>query len=148
MFYTQFLISGDVQISVIYGQEPSHQCLYDNDDVTLTCTVNPLNTVVGWFHGTTSMVTCSNIVDNVCITVGGTTYPRHIFSSVVSNREFSLRINPVSPGTDAGVYKCEHGGASDSASLTLDACGRFPCIFKIFRCGFVFNLSSSEPKSH
>ena len=70
------------------------------------------------------MVTCSKVIDR-CFAAGGTTTdPRHIFGSVVSNGEFSLRINPVSPDTDAGVYKCEHGGASDSASVILDACGK------------------------
>ena len=57
----------------------------------------------------------------------GETYPRYTISSVVSNGEFSLRINPVSPATDAGVYKCEHGGAS--ASVTLAACGKSPLYF-------------------
>ena len=124
VFITRFLISGDVQISVSYGQQPSHQCLHDNDDVTLTCTVHPLKTVVKLYHTTILMVTCSNAVD-VCFIVGGSeAYPRHNFTSSISNGEFILRINPISPDTDAGVYTCEHGGASESASVTLDACGR------------------------
>ena len=70
------------------------------------------------------MVTCSKVIDR-CFAAGGTTTDaRHIFGSVVSNREFSLRLNTVSPGIDAGIYKCEHGGPSDSASVNLDACGK------------------------
>ena len=125
MFYIHFLNAGDVQISVTYGQRPSHLCLHDNDDVTLTCTVNPLTRIVNWLYGTTLMVTCSNLAD-ICIPAVGTTLPRHNFSVSVSNGQFTLRINPVSPDTDAGVYMCEHGGASDSDSVTLDACGKFP----------------------
>ena len=122
------LISGDVQISVSYGQESSHQCLHDNDDVTLTCRVNPLTTVIDWYHDTTFMQYCSNLFDK-CKLPGGTTYPRHSFSSSISNGMFALRINPVSPGTDAGIYRCAHGGAADSDSVTLDACGKFPLYF-------------------
>ena len=119
-------ISGDVQISVTYGHEPSDQCLHDNDDITVTCTVNPLSNLVDWLYDTTRMVTCSNTKNNQCIYFNGETYPRYTFSSVVSNGEFTLHINPVSPDTDAGVYTCEHGGPSDSASATLAACGRSP----------------------
>ena len=69
--------------------------------------------------------------------------------SFSSAGEFTLRINPVSPATDAGVYKCEHGGPSDSASVTLDACGRCLCIFHIpLDMDLFSDLSSSEPKSH
>ena len=126
-FYTYCLILGDVQISVTYGQGPSHQCLHNNDDVTLTCTINPLSNVVKWYHDTTKMVTCSNIKD-YCVIIGGTSaYPRHNFTSSFANGEFTLRINPVSPGTDAGIYKCEHGGPSDGDSVSIEACGRFSC---------------------
>ena len=134
------LILGDVQISVTYGQEPSHQCLHNNDDVTLTCTVNPLTTLIIWSHYANDMVTCSSTNDDQCIPAAGTSYTRHLFSSVVSNGEFSLRINPVSPGTDAGVYTCEHGGASDSASVTLTACGKSPLYFtrmSLFQVKFI-----------
>ena len=103
MFYTQFLISGDVQISVTYGQETSHQCLQDNDDVTLTCTVNPLTTLIIWSHNANDMVTCSNTYDDQCIPATGTSYTRHFFSSVVSDGEFTLRLKYVFPDTDAGV---------------------------------------------
>ena len=113
-------ISGDVQISVLYGQEHSHQCLQDNDDVILTCTVNPLTDSVAWYHDTTYLITCSNNID-FCVTPGGTTDPR--YTSSISDREFTLHLNPVSAAIDAGVYKCQHG-ESDSDSVTLDACGR------------------------
>ena len=124
------LVSGDVRMSVAYEQESSHLCLHDNDDVTLICTVNPLTTLIDWYHDTTSMQYCSNLNGN-CRPPGGTeNNPRHIFSSSISNGMFTLRINPVSPGTDAGVYKCEHGSAADSDSVTLDACGKFSLYFK------------------
>ena len=125
-FYTYFLNAGDVQISVTYGKEPSHQCLHVNDDVTLTCQVNPLENVVEWLHGSTRMVTCSNHRDNTCLPYGGEdTFPRHTFSSDVSNKQFTLHIDSLIPDTDAGVYVCEHGGYTESASVTLDACGKF-----------------------
>ena len=124
MGYCFVLISGDVQISVTYGQEPSHQCLHDNDDVTLTCTVNPLTNVVDWYHDTTYLVSCSNTID-LCLTSDGTD-PR--YTSSISDREFTLRINPVSPSTDAGVYKCEQG-FGDSDSITIYACGKFQLCF-------------------
>ena len=124
------LISGDVQISVTYGQEPSHQCLHDNDDVTLTCTVNPLTNTVDWYHDTTYLVSC--IIHTIglghiplCFRPDGTTDPRYTPS--ISDRESTLRINPISPGTDAGVYTCKHGGDSDS--ITIDACGKFQSCF-------------------
>ena len=126
------LVSGDVQISVSYGQESSRQCLHDNDDVTLTCTVNPLTTLLNWYHDTTNIQYCSNFNGNCRPPGGTTTNPRYTFSSSISNGMVTLRINPVSPGTDAGVYKCEHGGAADSDSVTLDACGKFHCILHIF----------------
>ena len=72
---------------------------------------------------------CSNH-ENICIFAGGTTADlRHNFTSSVANGEFALRINPVSPVNDAGVYKCAHGGPNDSASVTLEACGKFPLVF-------------------
>ena len=70
------------------------------------------------------MVTCTSTNDDQCMPAAGTSYTRHFFSSVVSDGEFTLRINSVSPSTDAGVYTCKHGGLSDSASVTLDACGK------------------------
>ena len=124
LFKVNVLISGDVQISVIYGQDPSHQCLHNNDDVTLTCTVNPLNDRVKWLNETTSIGRCSKY--GTCFHDGGIDTMKYTFS-FSSPGEFRLRINPISPATDAGVYKCEHEGVS--ASVTLDACGRFPCIF-------------------
>ena len=124
-------LSGDVRISVTYGHESSHQCLYDNnDDVTLTCTVNPLTTLIDWYHDTTNIQYCSNLNGNCRPPGGTTTNPRHTFSSSISNGVFTLSINPVIPGTDAGVYKCEHGSAADSDSVTLDACGKFSLYFK------------------
>ena len=117
-------------MSVTYGQEPSPQCLQNNDDVTLTCIVNPLTRTVDWFYDKTLMTTCSIQADNMCFRLDGTTVnPRRFFSTSLQSNyvEFTIRINPVSPYTDAGVYKCEHYGESDS--VTLDACGRFPCIF-------------------
>ena len=105
-----------------YGPEPSHQCLRYNEDVTLACTVNPLTTVVEWLRDKTLMATCSNHA-NMCIPAAGSTIDQRLnFSSEVSKREFTLRINPVAPGTDAGTYSCEHG--VDSASMTIAACGR------------------------
>ena len=72
------------------------------------------------------MVTCSSHLDNTCFPYGGAdTFPRHTFSSDVSNKQFTLHVDSVIPGTDAGVYVCEHGGYTDSASVTLDACGKF-----------------------
>ena len=126
VFYTYCLILGDVQISVTYGQEPSHQCIHDTDDVTLICTVNSLTNIVLWYHGSSLMATCSNTAD-ICIPSVGTPFVRHTFSSSVSIGEFTLRINPVSSSTDAGVYKCEH--YDESSTVSLDACGRFPCIY-------------------
>ena len=131
VFNERFLISGDVQISVIYGKEPSYQCLIDNNDITLTCTVNILENVVKWYHDTTYMGTCSNHI-NLCIPAGGTTANlRHNFTSSVANGEFTLRINPVSSDNDTGVYKCAHGGLSDSATVTFEACGKCPCILHV-----------------
>ena len=86
--------------------------------------MNPLATFIFWSHNANDMVTCSNTNDDQCLPATGTSYTRHFFSSVVSDGEFTLRINPVSPGTDAGAYTCKHGGLSDSASVTLDACGK------------------------
>ena len=123
------LISGDVHISVSYGQEPSYQCLHDNDNVTLTCTVNPLTNIIDWYHNTTFIQYCSNFNGNCRPPGGTTTNPSHIFSSSISNGMFTLRINSVLPGTDAGVYTCKHGGAVDSASVTIVACGKFLLCF-------------------
>ena len=86
--------------------------------------MNPLSYLVLWSHNANEIVTCSNTNDDQCISATGTSYTRHFFSSVVSNGEFTLRINSVFPDTDAGVYTCKHGGLSDSASVTLDACGK------------------------
>ena len=120
------LISGEVQIIVTYGREPSHQCLHDNDDVTLTCTVNPVENIVEWLNETTNIGRCNT--NGFCVHDGDIDTIKYTFS-FSSPGEFRLRKNPISPGTDAGVYKCEHEGVS--ASVTLDACGKFPCIFHI-----------------
>ena len=72
------------------------------------------------------MVTCSNHRDNTCLPYGGEdAFPRHTFSSDVSNKQFTLHLDSLIPDTDAGVYVCEHGGYAESASVTLDACGKF-----------------------
>ena len=126
MFHTHFLISGDVQISVTYGQESSHQCLQDNDDITLICTVNPLTTMIIWYKETTNIGRCNTY--GFCVHDGDIDTIKYTFS-FTSPGEFTLRINPVSPANDAGVYTCEHGGASDSASVSLDACGKFTLYF-------------------
>ena len=63
--------------------------------------MNPLTNVVDWYHDTTYLVSCSNTID-LCLTSDGTD-PR--YKSSISDREFTLRINPVSPDTDAGTYK-------------------------------------------
>ena len=85
--------------------------------------MNPLSNVVEWLHDATRIAICSNTDNDLCLPYGETN-PRQTYSSLVSNGEFTLRINPVSPDTDAGVYTCEHGGPSDSA--TLAACGKSP----------------------
>ena len=113
-------ISGEVQIRVTYGQKPSHQCLHNNDDVTLTCTVNPLESQVKWLNETTNIGRC--IANGICVHDGDIDTIKYTFS-FSSPGEFRLRINPVSPATDDGVYTCEHEG--DSASITIDACGKF-----------------------
>ena len=91
--------------------------------------MNPLPITVDWLYETTRLVTCGSNQDNACYPYGGTTTPRHTFSSVISNRQFTLHINPVSPDTDAGVYTCEPSGGGTSASVTLDACGKLPLYF-------------------
>ena len=65
-----------------------------------------------------------NNTHDICLPATGTSFTRHNISSVISNKELTLRLNPVSPDTDAGVYKCKH--RSESACLTLEASGRFP----------------------
>ena len=85
------------------------------------------------YHDTNYMGICSNYV-NTCVLAAGTTADlRHNFTSSFANGEFTLHahINPVSQVNDAGVYKCAYGGPSDSASVTLEACGKFPCILHV-----------------
>ena len=89
--------------------------------------MNPLTNVVDWYLDTTYLASCSNTKD-LCLTPGGTTDSRYMYTSSISDREFTLRINPVSPITDAGVYKCEHG-FGDSDGITIDACGKFQSCF-------------------
>ena len=120
------IVSGEVHISVSYGQEQSYQCLLD-EDVTLTCTVTPLLKVVKWYHGETYLGQCSNQRDLCVPAGGGGTDSNYNFASDVSNKQFTLHINPVSPDTDAGTYKCQHEGESDS--VTLEACGKFLLYF-------------------
>ena len=93
--------------------------VFINDEATLICTVNSSTNTVQWYYDTTLMATCS-------LPSVGTAFDRYLFSSSVSIEEFTLRINPVSSSTDAGINKCEH--YDDSAVVTLDACGRFSCI--------------------
>ena len=63
------------------------------------------------------MVTGSNTHD-ICVPATGTSYTRHNFSSVVSNKELILRLNPVSCDTDAGIFKFEH--RSENVCVTLE----------------------------
>ena len=106
-------------------KESNKQTNYNNDDVPLTCTVNPLESQVKWLNETTNIGRCNT--NGFCVHDGDIDTMKYTFS-FSSPGGFTLRINPVSPATDAGVYKCEHEGDSDS--VTIDACGKFQSCFK------------------
>ena len=114
-----FLVSADIELN-------GDQCLQENGAVTLTCTVNSLTTAIEWRIDSVLKATCSNFADNTCLYPRGITDSRYIFSSVVANRQFTFKIDPVSINTDVCDYKCIHG--IESKTVVLAICGKFPYI--------------------
>ena len=115
-----FLVSADIKLN-------EDQCLQKNGAFTLTCTVDPLTTAIEWRIDSFLKATCSNLADSYCLPPGETTIdPRHHFSSVVANKQFTFKTDPVDTTLDAGEYQCVHG--IESKTVTLAICGKFSYI--------------------
>ena len=121
MLLIWLLFSGDIQISFKdAGTNQDLQCLQDGLSVKLTCTVNPLSTIVRWSKDGSTQATCLNTANN-CGSPGDVD-GRYSFTSDYQTGEFYFTINTVNTTVDKGTYQCKH--STETKDKVIDACGK------------------------